>query len=246
MMLALLLIPSGCALLCLVLPPRWALAANAAAAVAALGVSAALAEAVLSTGTVQQAAAGYLRADGLNVVFAFVVAAASAVAALIGVNSFERETGTAPHARRYAVLASGLLAALLCTVLSDHLGVMWIAMELSAVLGAFLVGFRGDRAGLEAAFKYMILGSAGLVFSLLATSFVYQAGVKVLGHGDAALSFERLREVGPSLHPGTMRIALALAAAGYGLKIGLFPLHVWKPDAYAAAPAPVTGAGAAA
>jgi hydrogenase-4 component F len=37
-----------------------------------------------------------------------------------------------------------------------------------------------------------------------------------------------------------MRIALALAAAGYGIKVGLFPLHVWKPDAYAAAPAAVT------
>jgi len=247
MILALLLIPAGCALVCLVLPPRWALAAHAAAAVAVLGVAAALAEAVLSTDTAREAAAGYLRADGLGVTFAMVVAAASAVAALIGVNSFEEDAGLAPHARRYAILASGLLAALLCTVLTDHLGVLWIAMELSAVLGAFLVGFRGDRAALEAAFKYMILGSAGLVCGLLAMSFVYHAGVKVLGHGDSALSFVQLRAVAPSLDQGTMRIALALAAAGYGLKVGLFPLHVWKPDAYAAAPAPVTGllAGAA-
>jgi hydrogenase-4 component F len=244
--LALLAIPAGCALLCLVLPARLALAAHAAAAVAALVVAAMLADSVLSADLALSAARGYLRADGLGVTFAVVVAAASAVAALIGMSSFEVEEDTAP-ARRYAVLASALLAALLCTVLSDHLGVMWIAMELAAVLAAFLVGFRGDRIALEAAFKYMMLGSAGLVFALLAMSFVYHAGVKVLGHGDAALSFERLRAIGPSLDRGTMRIALALAAAGYGLKTGLFPLHVWKPDAYSAAPAPVTGmlAGAA-
>lgn len=247
MILALIGVPAVCALLCLVLPPRWALAANATAAVVALALSGALADAVLSTGVAAEAAAGTLRADGLGVIFAVVVAAASAVAALIGMNSFEEKGSPSPYARRYAVLASALLAALLCTVLSDHLGVMWIAIELSAVLGAFLVGFRGERGALEAAFKYMILGSAGLVFGLLATAFVYHAGVKLLGHGDAALSFAHLRAVGRSLEPGTMRIALALAAAGYGLKVGLFPLHVWKPDAYAAAPAPVTGmlAGAA-
>ncbi|MHB8874507.1 MAG: proton-conducting transporter transmembrane domain-containing protein [Myxococcaceae bacterium] len=247
MILALIAIPAACALLCLVLPARWALAANAAAAVASLVVAAMLADGVLASDTAQTGAAGYLRADGLGVTFAVVVAAAAAVAALVGMTSFEVEGETARNARRYAVLASALTAALLCTVLTDHLGVMWIAMELSAVLAAFLVGFRGDRAALEAAFKYMILGSAGLVFGLLAMSFVYQAGVKVLGHGDAALSFEQLRAIGPSLDRGTMRLALALAGAGYGLKIGLFPLHVWKPDAYAAAPAPVAGllAGAA-
>jgi hydrogenase-4 component F len=61
------------------------------------------------------------------------------------------------------------------------------------------------------------------------------------------MSFARLREAGASLSPESMRVALVLALAGYGLKVGLFPLHTWKPDAYAAAPAPVSGllAGAA-
>ncbi len=241
MILVLVLLPAACAVLCLALPARWALAAHGTGAVATLVLAATLARQVLSSGLATAAADGTFRADGLGVTFAVVVAAAAAVAALSGMGSFETQGEAAPLARRYAVLASALLSALLATVLADNLGVMWISMELAAVLGAFLVGFRRDRGALEAAFKYMILGSAGLVLGLLAMSFVYKAGIQALGHGDSALSFQALKKAGPSLAPGTLRIALALAAAGYGVKIGLFPLHTWKPDAYAAAPAPVAG-----
>jgi hydrogenase-4 component F len=230
-------IPLASAVLALVLPARLALWLNALGALCALLVSGLLLTTVLSGGVPPVAVRGMLRADGLGVLLAVVVAAAAAPAALLGVWEF---SGDAHYARRYAVLASALLAALLCTVLADHLGVLWITLELAAVFSAFLVGFRGGRPALEAAFKYMLLGSVGLVLGLLATAVVHRAGVPVLGYGDDALSFEKLRAHGAALSPHTLRVALALAAAGYGVKIGLFPLHVWKPDVYAAAPAPVT------
>jgi hydrogenase-4 component F len=246
MILALVATPLVCALATLLVGRRAALWVNAFGALGALAIACALTARVLGGGAAPTAAGGLLRADDLAVFMAVVVTAAAAVAAFAGLCDLDADVPE-EQARRYALLASALVSALLCTVLADDLGVMWITMELSAVLSAFLVGFRGGAPALEAAFKYMLLGSAGLVLGLLATAVVHRAGVPVLGHGDAALSFQRLHAAGPRLSAHTLRIALALAAAGYGLKVGLFPLHVWKPDAYAAAPAPVTAvlAGAA-
>lgn len=244
MMLALILVPLAVALLSLVLPWRLALVLNALGALTTLALAGVLAAGVLAGDAPPTTLRGYLRGDDLGLTLAVVVSAAASVAACIGVASF----GAARDARRYTVLAAALLWALLSTTLADHLGVMWITMELSAVFGAFLVGSRGDKPALEAAFKYMILGSVGLVIGLLATALVHRVGGGAgLGAGDGALSFLRLRAAGHALTSGPLRIAFALAVAGYGLKVGLFPLHVWKPDAYAAAPAPVTAllAGAA-
>jgi hydrogenase-4 component F len=236
MMTLLIVVPLACAAAALLAPPRVGLALNALAALAALAGTAALAHGVLGGAAPATALGGTLRGDELGVLVALVVAAAAAVAGLVAV----AELGAEPvEARRHAVLMPALLAALLATALADDLGVMWITMELAAVLAAFLIGSHRGRPAVEAAFKYMLLGSAGLVLGLLATAVLHRAG--------GPLSFVRLRAAGSALAPPTVRIALALAVAGYGLKVGLFPLHVWKPDAYAAARAPVTAllAGAA-
>ncbi len=242
---AVIALPLLAGLAALVLPVRVGLWLDAFAALGSVGLCAALV--ALGSDPVPTAFAGYLRADGLAVVLGMVVSGAAACSAFVGVRTFWSAAGATHDARRYAVVAPLLQAALLATAFADHLGVMWIAMELSAVMGTVLVALHGDRATLQAAFKYMMLGSAGLVLSLLATALVYRAGVPVLGEGDTALSFSALKAAAPGLSAKTLRLALALAAVGYGCKVGLFPLHVWKPDAYSAAPAPVAAllAGAA-
>jgi hydrogenase-4 component F len=236
MITALLLIPLASAALALIVRPRAGLILNALAALLALAGTGWLAQAALAGAAPMSALGGTLRGDDLGVLVGLVVAAAAAIAGLVAIPELADEPA---EARRHAVLMPALLAALLATALADDLGVMWITMELAAVLAAFLIGSHRSRPAVEAAFKYMLLGSAGLVLGLLATAVLHRA----LG----PLSYVKLRAAGAALPAPTVRIALALAVAGYGLKVGLFPLHVWKPDAYAAARAPVTAllAGAA-
>jgi hydrogenase-4 component F len=230
-------LPVLASLLALITPPWLARHANTALLVATSLVAAALTQRILSTGVPVTALDGWLRADGLACIVSLTVAMAASVGAACGAHGYAGAPRRA--ARVFTILFPLLTAALLLGALSDHLGILWIALELAAVLSAFLIGAGGKRTEHEAALKYMLLGSAGLVMSLLATVIVYHAGA-ALGHGDAALSFSRLRGAGLELSAQPMRIALALAAAGYGLKVGLFPLHVWKPDAYSAAPGPIT------
>jgi hydrogenase-4 component F len=256
-------LPVAAAVFAVLAPPRWSRAVNAIALTGAAAVAATIANEVIAGSEPPVALAGYLRADPLAAIVAMVVALAGAigaacgtrasadelhdvVAGTVGTASGEAANGTAWRpgvrgaVRAYAVLSPLLVGALLVAALADDLGILWISLELAAVLAAFLIASGRDRRRHEAAFKYMLLGSAGLVFGLLATAVVHYAAVPSLGHGPAALSFHRLVAAGPAIAPETMRIAFALALAGYGLKVGLFPLHVWKPDAYAAAPGAVT------
>jgi hydrogenase-4 component F len=236
--LALILLPLVAAAIALVAPPWLTRFSNVAAALATTAIAAVLTGDVLAGASPPTAMGGWLRADGLACVVALTVAVSAAIGAACGARSFTAEHPQA--VRTYTTLSPLLAAALLVASLADHLGILWIALELAAVLAAFLIGSGGRREEHAAALKYMLLGSAGLVLALLATVVVHAAGAAAVGSGDAAMSFERLHAAGASLAPQSMRIALALAAAGYGLKVGLFPLHVWKPDAYAAAPGPVT------
>jgi hydrogenase-4 component F len=237
-LLVLLALPLAASALAVIAPPRLARVVNLLAATATAGVAVVIAVRVLDAGETPQALAGYLRADGLAALVAIAVAVSAAIGAGIGARSFTADHPAA--VRTYTTLSPLLTATLLVAALADHLGLLWISLELAAVVAAFLIGSGGGRVRHEAALKYMLLGSAGLVLGLLATAVAHKAA-RVAGlEADAAMSFQALLARGDTLAPGTMRIALALAAAGYGLKVGLFPLHVWKPDAYTAAPAAVT------
>src|SRR5262249_31600012 len=154
MILVLVGVPLVAAAAALLVPPRLGLVLGALAALVALAAAGLQAHATLSGAAPATALGATLRADDLGVVLAVAVAAPPAIAALLGAVELRDDPA---EARRYAVLAPALLAALLATALADDLGVLWITMELAAVLAAFLIGAHRGRPALEAAFKYMLL-----------------------------------------------------------------------------------------
>src|SRR5947208_12549429 len=121
---------------------------------------------------------------------------------------------------------------------SNNLGIMWIAVELTTLASVFLITFHDQDTSLEAAWKFLVLGSLGLGFALLGTVLLFAAGQGQLGEGMAALHWTRFMEVAPKLHPYTLRLGVVFALIGYGTKAGLAPMHTWKPDAYREAPSP--------
>ena len=129
---------------------------------------------------------------------------------------------------------------MLLVLLTNNLGVMWIATEAATLTTVLLVSLYRTPASLEAAWKYFILCGVGIAQALFGTILLYMAASKTLGIGMDALLWTHLAEVKGSLEPAIMAIAFVFLFVGYGTKVGLVPLHNWLPDAHAEGPTPVS------
>ena len=123
-------------------------------------------------------------------------------------------------------------------VLADSIGLMWAAVEATTIATAFLVGHHRTRRSLEAAWKYVILGSVGVAIALLGIVLIYAASV---GTDTPTLSWLLLSQSARGLDPALITAGGALAVLGFATKSGLAPMHSWLPDAHSQAPAPVSG-----
>ncbi len=210
-------------------------------AVLVLLAAALLARTVVTTG--QAATAGpLLRVDAVS---AFMLVVIGAIALLTAVATpahlaAERAAGraSARTAARMSALVQLFLAAMAMAVLAADLGVLWVAVEATTIVTAFLVGLRRSRAAVEAAWKYVVICSAGIALALLGLVLLNYAAEQT-GTG-AGLDWVALVAAGPQMDPGVTRLAVVLLVVGFGTKAGLAPLHAWLPDAHSQAPAPVS------
>ncbi len=127
-----------------------------------------------------------------------------------------------------------LLGTMSTVALSRHLGLTWVAMEASTLATAPLIYFNHNARSLEAAWKYLLIGSLGIALALLGTFFLALSGAAP--GGPRTLFIDELVAAGPSLSRPWVRAAFVFLLVGYGTKMGLAPLHSWKPDAYGEAP----------
>lgn len=187
---------------------------------------------------------GLLRADALTTWILLVVgtvaliACASAPAYLAG----ERIAGRATDGNvwRYHVLVQAFLGAMCLALVTANFGVVWVAIEATTIVTAFLVGHRRTRTSVEAAWKYVVICSAGIALAFLGTVLIYYAA-RQAGIAEAwALDWPTLLAHADRLDPAVTRLGITLIVLGYGAKAGMIPLHAWLPDAHSQAPAPVS------
>jgi hydrogenase-4 component F len=183
-----------------------------------------------------------LRVDGLSALVLVLCGFVGLLSGCYGVGYLQRNERrglVTPRMRRefYGLIPAYVFAMLLVAV-SNNLGVLWIAVELTTLASVFLISFHNRDTSLEAAWKFLMLGSLGLGFALLGTVLLFAAGQGHLGEGTSALNWTRLVEAAPLMHPFTLRLGVVFALIGYGTKAGLAPMHTWKPDAYREAPSP--------
>jgi hydrogenase-4 component F len=127
-----------------------------------------------------------------------------------------------------------LLAAMTAVGLAQHLGVMWVAIELTTLATAPIIYFNHNARALEAAWKYLLVCSLGIALALLGTFFLALSGAAP--QGPRSLFLGDLVAAGPLLSKPWVRAGFVFLLVGYGTKMGLAPLHSWKPDAYGEAP----------
>jgi NADH-quinone oxidoreductase subunit N len=171
-----------------------------------------------------------LLVDGYALFYMGLIIASAAAVAVLSYQYFENHEG---HREELYLLL--LLATLGCAVLvaSIHFVPFLLGLEiLSVSLYAMIAYFKDREQALEAGIKYLILASASAAFLLFGIALIYaDAG---------AMSFSRIREL--SLGESSLALlapGIALTVTGIGFKLGVAPFHLWTPDVYQGAPAPV-------
>ena len=215
--------------LAVALPQRWA-AAVAVTAIAAAGVPATLGVRRLLVGEAATGWGGMLRLDAAGALVLLLVLGLLPLASLVA-------SQTEQWARRFHALLLAFTGTMALAAMADNLGLLWASVEATTLSSALLVGHRRTRQATEAAWKYLILSSTGILFAFVATLLVVLAG---RGVGATTLSWAGLLASADGMDPGLVRLALALATVGYGTKAGLVPYHFWLPDAHSEAPSPVS------
>lgn len=206
---------------------------------AAFGISAALMMDVLSGGPISYAVGGWpapwgieLRVDALNAFVLLIVAGVGAIVMLYAPKSVEAEVGPRRAYLFYAAYLLCLAGLLGVTITGDAFN-LFVFLEISSLSSYVLISLGRDRRALYAAYQYLILGTIGATFYLIGVGLLYQ----VTGTLNMADLTERILDVEGMR---SIRVAFAFLTVGISLKLALFPLHLWLPNAYAYAPSVVT------
>lgn len=118
--------------------------------------------------------------------------------------------------------------------MAHHLGLLWVAMEACTLSAAPLIYFNRNSLSIEATWKYLLVGSVGIALALLGT---FLLGYAVLcGGTEPSLLLSELVQAAPNMSRSWLHVAYVVLLVGYGTKMGLAPMHSWKPDAYGEAP----------
>jgi hydrogenase-4 component F len=186
----------------------------------------------------------YLLVDDTNIVFivltTFVAFTTSAFSASYIAHELEIGRLTPTYLRFYHSMYQVLMFAMNLALVSNSIGLMWVAIELATLTTVLMVGIYRTHEALEAAWKYFILGSVGIALALFGTILIYMAARPVVGEGLDAMLWTVLKENAAAFDPGLLDVAFVFLLLGYGTKVGLAPLHAWLPDAHAEGPTPIS------
>lgn len=198
---------------------------------------------VLAAGVVSECHE-FFRADALSAWMVLLISVVSLGCALYAGQYFRRDLAagalSAGRVKEFYVLTPLFSAGMLLVVLANNLGVMWFALEATALSSVLLVALYNRRTSLEAAWKYVILGSLGLALALFGTVFTYAAAIDKSSTALPSLNWSHLMSLSGQLNRGMIKLAFAFVLVGYGAKAGLAPMHTWLPDAHSEAPSPTS------
>ncbi len=188
---------------------------------------------VLAVRTGDEVFGGWFQADPLGRLVLVVVSVLFTLCALYGVGYLRVRKERANLV--FCVCLLTFLSMTTAITVAQHLAVVWVAVEGATLSTAILIYFNHNARSLEAAWKYLMIGSVGIALALLGSLFVAYAALHGAS-GDESLLFGALLEHASSLSRPWLRAGFVLLVVGYGTKMGLAPMHTWKPDAYGEAP----------
>lgn len=172
------------------------------------------------------------RVDLLNAFVLVIVAAIGAVVTPYARASVVREISPRRVYLFYTMFCLNLAGLLGITVTGDAFN-LFVFLEISAFSGYTLISLARDRRALTATYRYVIMGTVGATFYVIAIGLLYMM-TGTLNMVDLAARIPAVADT------RTIHAALAFLTVGVGLKLAMFPLHTWLPNAYTFAPSTVT------
>ena len=172
------------------------------------------------------------RVDAVNAFVLLIVSAIGALVVPFARRSIEKElpAGQIPYFySAFLLCVAGLLG---ITVTGDAFNV-FVFLEISSLSSYAMIAMGKDRRALTASYQYLVMGTVGATFILIGIGLLYSM-TGTLNMADLA---ERLPLVEQTR---TVRVGFGFLTIGISLKLALFPLHLWLPNAYAYAPSVVT------
>jgi len=186
--------------------------------------------------------------DNLSIYFIFLVNVVSLLATASiprYLNHLRQLTHTHPPAEDFAranfwfhVAFNAFHLSMVLVAMMGNLILLWMMIEVTTLVSGYLVGFRRDPVSLEAAWKYIMITSAGILFALLGTLLLVLAipALSLLNLPQLLThSFETAQA-----NPELVKLSFLFILVGYGTKAGLAPMHTWLPDGHGQAPYPIS------
>ncbi len=143
------------------------------------------------------------------------------------VNEIWKERPLFLRRRHYYALINLFAMSMTFAAVSRNLGLMWVGLEATTIVSALLIVLERSKASVEAAWRYIIVASAGLGVALLSL-VMFHAFSGTVDWTRAEMSAK------------AATLVAVLAFVGFGTKVGIFPMHTWLPDAHGTAPPAVS------
>lgn len=188
-------------------------------------------------------ATAYLSVDALGAILILILGTVGLMASWYSVGYLREEMSKqiigVTRVRQYYILLNLFLMAMFLAIASTSPIVMWIAIEATTLSTAFLISFYNKPSAMEAAWKYLIINSVGLLLAFFGT-LLFLAPVFENNTGHGLADWQGLLAGASLLDPMIAKIAFIFVFIGYGTKMGLAPMHTWLPDAHSKAPVPIS------
>ncbi len=172
------------------------------------------------------------RVDAVSAYVLLIVSGIAAVVTIYSLRSIEHEIARDRHHLFYAALLLCLSGLLGIAITGDAFNA-FVFLEISSLSSYVLISLGRSRAALTAAFRYLIMGTIGATFVLIGVGLLYM----VTGTLNIVDLGQRLSGLGDNR---TVMVAFSFLTVGISLKLALFPLHLWLPNAYAHAPSAIS------
>lgn len=175
----------------------------------------------------------FIAIDSFAAIVMMIVAIVGCATAFYALPSFEKQIVKkfiTKEIKEYHALINVFLACMFMTAAVSHPMASWIFLEATTLSTVFLVSFYKRGSTVEAAWKYLIINAVGLLLAFFGT-------LLFLAAAEGSVTWTTLVESAKSLDPELVQLAFVFALIGYGTKIGLAPMHTWKPDVYSKSPA---------
>lgn len=140
--------------------------------------------------------------------------------------------------KEYYILFHLFLTVMFLAIVTVNPVIMWLAVEGTTLSTAFLISFYNKQSSMEAAWKYLIINTIGLLLAFFGTILYFTASQNLIS--DKLIDWQTLSLSAALLNPLLAKIAFIFIVIGYGTKAGLAPMHTWLPDAHSKAPPPIS------